>query len=531
MLHQLKTHTQAYWQNEFTTSHEDLEFVYSLLIETGAPLTTTQIAQALIEQRLDSEINQIRANLRRGKAYQPKGVYKVGDGLVFPSLDVSFGTVVGARPGYNPEYSDFTVIEVHLEGESATREFASGLTAAHKLNFGDSPESVLADLVSMSSEEVFASYGPLIEQRLATNLQNAHSLDFVQFGNLWYLKGLLADVHIGHRNVVEAILDVNGAPLAPEAILEQVDLPPEISATAQLFSMNYALQQDERFDDVGTDEQVLWSLRRLQPPEAQFPPRRLLASLDSYDRSVLTEDLLRLERELDDELSRIEWTRSEVLDLHTASLLLTYPHFRTGTLPLTNRMKQIFPKGSTQHTRVTLIDGQSGDQIPGWVSHTHGYVCGLDGWYANNNLMVGSYITLEKTDDPFKVLINYIPKREKREWIRVAKSDGSKLLFEMKKQPCKCEYDELLVVGEDGTKEIDGLWIRSEVDGIAIAAILRDVFLELAKLSPQGTVHAKTLYSAANVVRRCPPGLVFAALAENPSFEPVGDGYWLYNEA
>lgn len=531
MLHQLKTHTQAYWQYEFATSPEDLEFIYSLLIESGTPLTSTQIAQALIDQRLDSEINQIRANLKKGKAYQPKGIYKVGDGLVFPALDVRYGTVVGERPGYNPEYGDFTVIEVRFEDEDTTHEFASGLTADHKLNFGDSPDSIFADLVSTSSEEVFASYGPLIEQKLAEDLQRADSLDFIRFGNSWYLKGLLADVHIGHRNVVEAILDVNGSPLAPEAILEQVDLPPEISPSAQLFSLNYALQQDERFDDVGTDEQVLWFLKRLEPPEAQYPPRRLVAAVDSYDRSVLTEDLLRLERELDDELSRIEWTTSEVLDLHTVSLLLTYPHYRTGTLPLTNRTKQIFPKGTTQHTRVTLIDSQTGEQIPGWVTHTHRYVCGLDKWYTGNNILVGSYITLEKTDDPFKVLINFIPKREKREWIRVAKSDGNKLLFEMKKQPCKCEYDELLVVGEDGTKEIDRLWIHSEVDGVEITAILRDVFLELAKLSPQGTVHAKTLYSATNIVRRCPPGLVFAALLENPSFVPVGDGYWLYNES
>jgi hypothetical protein len=145
--------------------------------------------------------------------------------------------------------------------------------------------------------------------------------------------------------------------------------------------------------------------------------------------------------------------------------------------------------------------------------------------------MVGAYITLEKTDDPLKVIINYIPKREKREWIRVVRSDGNQLRFEMKKQPCRCEYDELMVVGDDNTEELDALWVYAEEDQIPVADILNNVFMELSKLNPQGTVHAKTLYSATNVLRRCPPGPIFVALVESSSFVPVGDGYWQYDES
>ena len=530
MLQKLKTQTQSYWQDEFAVSHEDLEFIYSLLIETGTPLFSDQIAHALIEERVEAEINQIRLNLKRGQIYQPQGEYHTGDGLVFPALDGKFGAILNERPGYNPEYGDFTVIQVQIEGESKTREFASRLTAPHKQNLGDSADVILANLSDISSDKVFSIYGTVIQQKIERALNSAENLDFIRFGDSWYLKGLLADVHIGHRNVVEAVLDVNGAPLSPEEILKQIDLPSETVPAAQLFSLNYVLEQDERFIDVGTDQQVLWFLRRLEPSEAQEPPHRLLPIPQSYDRSVLTRELLRLEKELDDELSEIEWASSEILGISSVSFTLTYPHYRVGTIPLTQRVQQLFPKGSTQHTRLTLIDGQTGKQMPAWVVHSHRYVYGLEDWYKLNRILVGSYITLEKTDDPFRVIINFLPKREKREWIRVASSDGKQLRFEMKKETCRCEYDELLVIGEDVREGIDNYWAHFEEEQVPIDEIIRDMFLELAKLSPQGTVHAKTLYAAINIARRYPPGPIFAALTTNPQFSQVGDGYWLFNE-
>jgi hypothetical protein len=53
---------------------------------------------------------------------------------------------------------------------------------------------------------------------------------------------------------------------------------------------------------------------------------------------------------------------------------------------------------------------------------------------------------------------------------------------------------------------------------------------ELVKLSPQGTVHAKTIYSAVNVLRRTPPGPVFAQLSTEACFVSMGGGYWTFDE-
>ena len=57
--------------------------------------------------------------------------------------------------------------------------------------------------------------------------------------------------------------------------------------------------------------------------------------------------------------------------------------------------------------------------------------------------------------------------------------------------------------------------------------LLEQLLPELAKLSPQGNVHAKTLYAAINLIKRIPPGPLFAALITQTKFRAMGDGYWL----
>jgi hypothetical protein len=49
-------------------------------------------------------------------------------------------------------------------------------------------------------------------------------------------------------------------------------------------------------------------------------------------------------------------------------------------------------------------------------------------------------------------------------------------------------------------------------------------------LSPQGNVHARTLYSVVNVITRSAPRDVFAALTAAGAYVPVGDNYWHLGE-
>ena len=93
----------------------------------------------------------------------------------------------------------------------------------------------------------------------------------------------------------------------------------------------------------------------------------------------------------------------------------------------------------------------------------------------------------------------------------------------------ECEYDDLLVVGTDVGAAIDALWRRAETKERSLASILVEIFPSLAPLTPQNTVHAKTLYSAVNMIRRMPPGPILAELVSNPAFQTVGDHYWLFD--
>jgi hypothetical protein len=86
----------------------------------------------------------------------------------------------------------------------------------------------------------------------------------------------------------------------------------------------------------------------------------------------------------------------------------------------------------------------------------------------------------------------------------------------------------LLIVGTDVIAAIDAHWRRAEASKRSIASLLAELFPPLAALSPQNTVHAKTLYSAMNMMKRLPPGPLFAELVRLPAFKAVGDHYWQY---
>ena len=520
-----ETQTPAYWQ-EFAVDDRDLDYLYELFLEDDSrPRTTDDLALALVRSRCEREEALIERELARGTPFQPKDSYEVGEQVVFPTLGYAFGSVVGVRPGHNPKYGEFQVIEVRFEGDEKTREFASKFDYPHKLNREEGELLETEGLVS--PVELYDQHGSDVKRKLLERLQL--SSDFVGFRDEWFLKGLLAGIHEGHLNIAEAMLDIKAMPLPAQELLQELDLPAEIAPSAQVFSVNYTLAQDERFDDVGNDGQSLWFLRRLEPPEIIYLPPRLHYTPEPYDRASLGGEMLRWEMEIDDEMTELT-VPSTGEEISGATIVLNYPHRRVGTIPLTSKTEGLFPKGDTERMMITLIDGRTGKQMLGWVVHQHKYVYGLKGWYEKYDIPVGAYINLEGTDDPLAVVVDYLPRRKKREWIRVATVVEGQVAFVMRMRAIGCEYDELMVLGEDDPAEMDVLWMRAEENGKPISELMRQVFPELAKLNPQGTVHAKTLYSAINVERRCPPGPILAGLANMACFLAVGDGYWIYDE-
>ena len=349
---------QAQWTSGFQITRADLEFLFSQFLDDETPRTASELAQSLIAHRISQQRDQLRKQVERGELFQPRASYKVGQKIVFPAFDFSVGKVVSQRAGNNPDYGDFTVIEVEFE-DKQRREFASRLSAPHVLNI-DGDGGRLYDMPDVAA--VWAEYGEEIAEKLEARLVDEK--DTIFFNGRWFLRSLLANVNVGHLNLAEAILDINeGGPCSPSALLNDVGLPKEVPPRLQEFSLNVAMSDDERFDNVAPTGQILWFLRRLEPAEIQkIPPRLVYQPLD-YDRSLLTEDLIELERELDDELSDLEAPAAQPAEI---TLTVIYPHRRVGTLPLGSRLASMLPSAEeTPRMRLTLVDAQAGTEFAG----------------------------------------------------------------------------------------------------------------------------------------------------------------------
>lgn len=514
------TQSANYWGATFTVEDADLDFLSNLLLEDETPLSAAEMAQAIVRRRIERE-QQARKRREQGAAvYLPKGAYAAGQTLFFPQLEYASGVVTSVRPGFNPEQGQFEVIAVDF-GNGAPREFAANIPA-HKLNT-QSDEKAAEEL--HAPEAVFEEYGASITAKLEARLHA--SPDIVRLAGRWFPRALLATINIGHLNLAEAVLDMaGGGPLPTEDLLKEVGLSANINLRLQAFSLNYALQEDERFDEVGPAGQVLWYLRRLEPADVLTPARRLENTAPDYDPASLPDTLAGIQNEIEDEFAPApdNLGADDGVDVY-----LTYPHRRAGTLPLSARLARFFPTALvTPRVRFLFVDGDTGEKFPGWVVRPGQYVYGLEEWYKRYDFPVGGHLSVHKGDQPGEVIVKADKRRPTREWIRTATPgpDG-RLAFSMQKKQIAVAYDELMVVAVDNFAALDELWSKSQT--MPFSRLVAGVFREIAKLNPQSTVHAKTLYAAVNVARRSPPGPIFAQLIQHPYYSHVGDAYWRFD--
>lgn len=506
---------EDYWSN-LQFDKKDLEFISTYLFEHETPLTEKEILPVLIEERLRVERETLRKQRQGGgKLYLPKERYRIGEALVFPALDWKSGRVTGVRPGVNPALGEFEVIEVEF-GDGNRKQFAAGLES-HGLN---APQET-GEEQAFDAETVLRQHEAGLTRKLVAALEADQSL--VRIAGRWFPRALLVDVNLGHLNLAEAILDeAKGQPLPTSALLDQIDLPADVNPKLLEFSLNYALQEDTRFDEVGPAGEVLWCLRRLEPPDVQQIPPSLRYTALEYDASVLTEEMRALEAVLDDELSDLE---PPALLPEEVTVSLPYPHWRAGTLPISARMRGLFPTAYvTPRVRFTIVDGVTGQEMPGWVVRQHGYVAGLGDLYRKHGLIPGSLITVRRSKKPGQVILEARVHRPTRDWVRtvLVGSDGG-IVFATLKQNLICEFNERMVIAVPDVEGVDEACGRLAAEKPPFENLVLGMLRELSKLNVQGHVHAQELYSALNIVRRCPPAPLLAFLASRPTIKHVGD--------
>ncbi len=507
-----------YWL-QFKVAPADLERLANFLVETESPKTIEQLTQELVRYRYQQLLTLAEETLAQGRIYRPGETYQVGEQVLFPNSGNRLGEVVEVRPGHNPEYEPFTVLTIAFEG-GKSQQFAASLPVEHPLD-----RATYLPSGEATPEELYALHGERVSTALAAALRE--SPQFISMGPQWFLKELVVEISAGQLNIAEALLDMaGGGPLPTQALLDELELPGEIAGRLQLFSLECALQQDARFDEVGPAGEAQWYLMRMEPQAVLQIPEHLRYMPIPYNRSLLDEGMLALEAQVDDEWA--ETTFGAQLDEDMVTLKLIYPHWRSGTLPLAARFAQLFPTARlTNRVRFSFVDGRTGKTFPGWVVRNHRYVYGLEAWYDELGVTVGTFVDLKAGEHPDQVTVDVRRVRSRRsEWVRTATVQDGRIYFEVKPMPMACKYDELSVVVVPDPAEIDEL--ASELRHEPLEKLIEQVFSGLAALSLQRAVHGATLYSAVNLLRRVPPAPLVATLLGNPRYEALGDNYWAY---
>lgn len=512
-----------FWK-DVGTSSPDVEHLYGFLLERGAPATSRELTAHLIEWRVREEDRKLaELAARAAPIYQPKQTFEVGQHLIFPALDNREGVVKQVRAGDNPRLGEFKVIAVEFAGEPKPHEFAAEYAGPHPLN---EDVTKTAESLQMTPEQAVATYGDSVGAALVRRLST--DKEFVQVGDEWFLRGLLPEVHSGYLNVAEAAIEQAGDAVRTADLLKVLDLPATVKKSAASFALTVVLENDPRFEDVGPAGEARWFLTRLEPPAALERP----AALESVPAGKvnLSGELELIAAELFDEADlNGDASLKPVAPRDEINLILTYPHRQAGTLPLTAPVCALLPKFTRPRLRINFQDATTQEKFAGYAVAEGHYLAGLGQWFAARKLSPGAYVMLKRGTDPLTLSIDYQPQREHSLWVRVARGLNGHLSFSQEKRPLSHKYDEemLIVVGDPIGIDAAAQTARQQR---SLAALLEEIFPELAKLSGAGRVHAKTLYSAVNLIRRAGPRAVMSALTESHAFTSVGGGYFVLNE-
>ncbi len=514
---------KTYWADlEITTT--DLQLLSNYLFEKEEPLNVDGLLQVLIDLRLAEREAERKSKLESiGELYLPANTYEIGVKVRFPENDWKQATVIANRPGENVALGSFTVTEVEFE-DGKRQSFATNLPE-HAINTkvyksqDDAPED---------PREIYSLYAPALRTKLRKALEKQAEL--VRIGDTWFPRSLLIDIGKGHLNLAEAILDAHeGGPLDIEPLMNELELNTDPQNQKLLeFSLNYALQEDPRFDEVGTTGEISWFLKRLEPETVLEPPIFIRSNRLVPLAEELDEESYKLLYDLDDELSFTNDEIDEVDRVDSVSITLTYPHWRSGSIPVTPNTNRVLPSAlESENVKISFIDKQTQQPISAWLVRPHNYVIGLREWFEEQNLIPGSNIEISTTKHPGTMLISAEKKRSNKEWIKTVLigADGG-LVFALLRQPIYAGFNERMAIAITDQEGLDKIWHDRASRNIQIKSDVFRMMNELSKLNSQHHVHFVDLYAAINVIRRTPPMELLEALSTNPEIIHVGDHYY-----
>ncbi len=524
----IQTHSsQEYWQN-LNFKESDIQVLADHLFETEDPQTLDALLGVLVRKHIAERKRALeKEKAERGRQYLPKETYTVGESIVLPQFAWEQAEVTAVREGSNPELPPFSVITVKT-AEGETHDLAANLPK-HTLNSAGDLESKAGE---DSPESVLKTYGSSLRGKLRKALDGQN--DLIRLGYTWFPKSLLIDISQGHLNLIEAILETqNGGPVGTGELLDQLELKSSDSRKLLEFSLNYALQEDPRFDEVGTTGVFAWFLKRLEPKYVLETPVWLRLETNPADLSELSADEEQALQEINDEFVAELDAEPLPTETGTVQVALSYPHWRAGSLPITPATAAIFPSAlETEHVKLTLRDIQSGQEISAWEVRPERYVIGLRDWYLEKGLIPGSIVEITLTDDPGVIDIAAEKKSSNKEWIKtlLVGADGG-LVLALLRQSINAGFNERMAIAIPDPAALDRVWEERADRKIQLRTDVNRMVNELSKLNNQRHVHLVDLYAAVNLIRRAAPQDILAVLAQSEDIQHVGDNYYHLKES
>jgi hypothetical protein len=153
----------------------------------------------------------------------------------------------------------------------------------------------------------------------------------------------------------------------------------------------------------------------------------------------------------------------------------------------------------------------------------------LKGWYEKEGFIPGSLIHISRGETLAKCRSGPTDALTK-EWCALYCGRGWRVCFAMLKQTLTCSFVTAWQFLSPMLKQWTplGKYAKTKPNIEKITTIM---MRELAKLNPQGQVHAQELYAAVNLVKRCPPGPIIELLFTRPWAIHLGDLYFRLDES
>jgi hypothetical protein len=520
----MRTQEAAFWQSDYRVSEDDLDFITGVVLESGQPRELDELVPALMLRLVHREKERAARQVSDGEVYRPADHYEIGQTLFFTERDLAQAVVVAVRPGVNPRYGSFQVVRVAFD-DGTEAEFASDLQSAHPLN-RPIDELVGGSSDDLPEDEIVATYSANVSKRLTDALEGDEG--WVQFDGVWFLRELLPEFHVGHLNLAEAAVYEANRPLLVSEMLGRLDLGMVGSRQAQLFSLNHALSEDSRFDNVGTRSQQVWYLRTLMPEAAFARPAVHQTPFVATGDEYLGLTMLDIVESLGDELDSIR--ESHAGNGPSIGFQVTFPHLHAGTMPASRALLTLFAFEVGQHVPVTLIDGRNGRSFMGWLLPDEHYIAGLGPWFKSVGMVVGGLVTVTPGEEPASLKLSVtVPRTASSGWVRSASVSDGALVIQMQPGKIAIRHDPATLIEVADRDAIARLMWQSQQTSRGLYGLVRAVFAELAKLSPQGVASCQAIYSAVNMYRRSGAVPVFSILTRNACFDPAGNGDWAYD--